>query len=232
MIKEFEMQKKDMTTKERIYNTAKRLYLEQGFSDTPNTMIAQEADVNLGLITYYYKTKDLIASDMLNNNYETLHFHLSKFLPANNPLLELIAFYRLHFELIKLDSDYNRFMYEMNKFDLVEKATRDGNLVNVYKTIINENDLIKNEDKNRICDFAVTTTSGILRALSIKLYEEKTALSQDEVFFLLIDHILYTMSLNCTKIVLESLIKTAKHLITILLHEYPQLQKPSNYLYI
>ncbi len=123
-------------------------------------------------------------------------------------------------------------MYEMNKFDLVEKATRDGNLVTVFETIINQNDLIKDEDKNKIFDYALTSTSAVLRALSIKLYEEKTTLAQEEVFFMLIDHILYALSLNCSKIVLNTLINTAEHLVATLLAEYPHLQKPSNYLYL
>lgn len=112
-----------MNTRDKIYNTAKRLYLENGYANTPNTMIAKEAGVNLGLVTYYFKTKDLIASDMLNNNYETLYSHLLKYLPPDDELLQLITFFKLHFKLAGIDPHYDRFIYEMNKFDLLEKAT-------------------------------------------------------------------------------------------------------------
>jgi|GEM_PF-3527708 len=94
------MESVEITAKEKIYNTAKQLYLENGFENTPITLIAKEAGVTLGLVTYYYKTKDIIASDMLNLNFETLYAHLIKYLPENDGLLQFVAFNQLHFKLV------------------------------------------------------------------------------------------------------------------------------------
>jgi len=221
-----------MNTRDKIYNTAKRLYLENGYANTPNTMIAKEAGVNLGLVTYYFKTKDLIASDMLNNNYETLYSHLLKFLPTDDELLQLITFFKLHFKLTGIDPHYDRFIYEMNKFDLLEKATRDGNLYTLYQTLVNLNDQIGLSEKDRLCDYAVTTSFGVIRALTMKQYEKEIDLTKEELFNLCINQMLYSLKIDYNHLLLKSLISSANCTIDRLLEEYPQLKEVKNYLYI
>lgn len=44
-------------TKEKILDGAQKLFLEHGYTKTTMRMIAQEADVNLGLIPYYFEKK-------------------------------------------------------------------------------------------------------------------------------------------------------------------------------
>jgi AcrR family transcriptional regulator len=221
-----------MNTRDKIYNTAKRLYLENGYANTPNTMIAKEAGVNLGLVTYYFKTKDLIASDMLNNNYETLYSHLLEYLPTDDELLQLITFFKLHFKLTGIDPNYDRFIYEMNKFDLLEKATRDGNLYTLYQTLVNQNDQIELSEKDRLCDCAVTASFGVIRALTMKQYEKEIDLTKEELFNQCINQMLYSMKIDYHHLLLKSLISSANCTIDRLLEEYPQLKEVKNYLYV
>ncbi|MBC3901052.1 TetR/AcrR family transcriptional regulator [Acetobacterium malicum] len=221
-----------MNTRDKIYNTAKRLYLENGYANTPNTMIAKEAGVNLGLVTYYFKTKDLIASDMLNNNYETLYSHLLEYLPTDDELLQLITFFKLHFKLTGIDPHYDRFIYEMNKFDLLEKATRDGNLYTLYQILVHQNDQIDPAEKDLLCDCAVTASFGVIRALTIKQYEKEIDLTKEELFNLCINQMLYSLKIDYHHLLLKSLVSSANCTIDRLLKEYPQLKEVKNYLYV
>lgn len=221
-----------MNTRDKIYNTAKRLYLENGYANTPNTMIAKEAGVNLGLVTYYFKTKDIIASDMLNYNYETLYSHLLKYLPTDDELLQLITFFKLHFKLTGIDPHYDRFIYEMNKFDLLEKATRDGNLYELYKTLVAQNNQIASSDKGLTLDCAVTASFGVIRALTMKQYEKEIQISKEEIFDLCINQMFYSLKIDSNHLLIKSLISSANYTIDRLLEEYPQLTQVKNYLYI
>ncbi len=221
-----------MNTRDKIYNTAKRLYLENGYANTPNTMIAKEAGVNLGLVTYYFKTKDIIASDMLNNNYETLYSHLLQYLPTDDELLQLITFFKLHFKLTEIDPHYDRFIYEMNKYDLLEKATRDGNLYELYKTIVGQNSQIDVTEKNLALDCAVTASFGVIRALTMKQYEKEIPISKEQIFDLCVNQMFYSLKIDYNHLLFKSLISSANCTVDRLLDEYPQLKEVKNYLYI
>lgn len=221
-----------MNTKDKIYNTAKRLYLENGYENTPNTLIAKEAGVNLGLVTYYFKTKDIIASEMLNYNYQTLYSHMIKYLPTNDELLQVITFHRLHYKLTELDALYDRFMYEMNKFDLLEKATRDGELYTLYQTLVENNVQIEPSEKERFCDCAVAASFGANRALTIKQYEKEIPLTKEELFDIAINQLLFSLKIEYNNLLLKSLISSATCTVDRLLEEYPQLKAVKNYLYI
>lgn len=50
-----------IATRNRIYNVAKRLFYEQGFRATSYAQISEAAEVNRGLIPYYFKGKANIA---------------------------------------------------------------------------------------------------------------------------------------------------------------------------
>jgi len=221
-----------MNTRDKIYNTAKRLYLENGYANTPNTMIAKEAGVNLGLVTYYFKTKDIIASDMLNNNYETLYAHILKYFSTNDELLQIVTFYKLHYKLTAIDAHYDHFIYEMNKFDLLEKATREGNLYTLFRILVGQNDQIDASEKDRFCDCAITASFGVIRALTMKQYQKEISLSKDELFDLCINQMFYSMKIDYNMLLLKSLISSATSTVNRLLEDYPNLKNVKNYLYV
>ncbi len=49
---------KDLATEEKIKIVAERLFMEKGFSNTRTRDIAEEADINLALLNYYYRSKE------------------------------------------------------------------------------------------------------------------------------------------------------------------------------
>lgn len=114
---------------------------------------------------------------MLNNNYETLFSHVLKYIPDGDELLQLITFFKLHFTLTDIDEHYNHFIYEMDKLDLLEKATWDGNLICIFKAIINNNDQIEASEKAKACDYTFASAYGMMRSLTIKQFEKQIMLS-------------------------------------------------------
>src|SRR5580698_7645429 len=60
----------------RLIEAAKILIHQQGFNLTTLADIAQEADVPLGNVYYYFKTKDAIGEAVLENRAKELHERL------------------------------------------------------------------------------------------------------------------------------------------------------------
>src|SRR5258706_15634862 len=60
----------------RLVNAAKYLIHKQGFSLTTLADIAQEADVPLGNVYYYFKTKDAIGAAVLETRAKELYERL------------------------------------------------------------------------------------------------------------------------------------------------------------
>lgn len=221
-----------MNTREIIFNTAKRLYLENGFASTPNKLIAKEAGVNLGLITYYFKTKDSIASDMLNFNYQTLYSHVIKYLDPDDELMQILTFFKLHFTLTDIDADYDHFIYEMNQLDLLEKATRDGELFVLFKKLVGKKTDILEQEKDRFCDLAVSMLFSVMRGLTIKQHEEEIVLSKEELYELCLGQMFYALKIETNPVIMQTLMSAATATVARLLEEFPELKQVKNYLYI
>lgn len=63
------------TTREKIINTAWKLFYEKGFGDTSINDIIREADISKGTFYYYFRSKDDLLgtlSEILDREYERL----------------------------------------------------------------------------------------------------------------------------------------------------------------
>ena len=58
-------------TKERILKTAVKLFAENGFDGTSVRTITSTADVNLAMISYYFKSKEGVLKEIFNVQAET-----------------------------------------------------------------------------------------------------------------------------------------------------------------
>jgi TetR/AcrR family transcriptional regulator, transcriptional repressor for nem operon len=63
----------------RLVDAAKALIHRQGFNLTTLADIAQEADVPLGNVYYYFKTKEAIGEAVITNRGRELHEALQAF---------------------------------------------------------------------------------------------------------------------------------------------------------
>jgi AcrR family transcriptional regulator len=76
----------------RLVNAAKALIHKQGFNLTTLADIAQEADVPLGNVYYYFKTKESIAEAVLVNRGRELHEALQSWEQAGSVKERLLAY--------------------------------------------------------------------------------------------------------------------------------------------
>jgi TetR/AcrR family transcriptional repressor of nem operon len=86
----------------RLIDAAKYLIHKQGFNLTTLADIAQEADVPLGNVYYYFKTKDAIGEAVLENRSKELHERLQSWEQQPDVLARLQAL--LNYELDQVDT--------------------------------------------------------------------------------------------------------------------------------
>lgn len=64
----------DSSTEERIIAAAKKIFTQKGYSATKVRDIAAEADINLSLVNYYFRSKEKLFELIMTENIEKL-FH-------------------------------------------------------------------------------------------------------------------------------------------------------------
>lgn len=84
-------------TKEKIFRTAKRLFEKQGYFNTTIREIAKDADVNLGLFSYYFKSKYNLAVSI----YDEIFYNIKSFTEdyfgyLENPAVFMGIMMRMH----------------------------------------------------------------------------------------------------------------------------------------
>ncbi|ALA24566.1 TetR family transcriptional regulator [Piscirickettsia salmonis] len=75
----------------RLLESARELIHTQGFSKTTLADIAQHADVPLGNVYYYYKTKEMLALAVIERFSKNLKYHLQGLNDLDGPMLRLTA---------------------------------------------------------------------------------------------------------------------------------------------
>lgn len=113
-----------VATRRRIYEVAKRLFYEKGIKKTSYSDICAEAEVNRGLIPYYFKSKNNIAAEVHEEfvgNMEAAIFdwwgaELSQ--PERNIMTELLMF-----RLLAADENVCRFYSEVRANDEFREST-------------------------------------------------------------------------------------------------------------
>ena len=109
-------------TKELIYQTARRLMYENGYKKTTYQMIAQKADVPVGLVNYHFKKQEL-----LNKIYMDYLYQIKDFLAVQaqglleNELQAHMLQSNIMMTQIFRDSRILSFHLEVNESNLVRK---------------------------------------------------------------------------------------------------------------
>ena len=77
--------------RERLVNSAKELLLQKGYSETTLADIAQSAEVPLGNVYYYFKTKKEIGLAVIKQHLETLTRCFNEWESLGSPMEKLKA---------------------------------------------------------------------------------------------------------------------------------------------
>lgn len=85
-----------LTTEEKIRQAATKVFLEKGFDGTTTRDIAAEADINLALLNYYFRSKqklfDSVFEEMIKLFFEGIETVLSQPIPLKEKITALIDY--------------------------------------------------------------------------------------------------------------------------------------------
>lgn len=108
--------------KHRILNRAWRLFLRHGFTKTSMRTIAEAAGVSLGLLTYYFTTKDNIALELLEKQIDDFKAALDRVIDVNeDPVLYSASLVRINYEVMSLPA-FRVFYLDAMRNDLYFKT--------------------------------------------------------------------------------------------------------------
>ncbi|MFZ7132741.1 MAG: TetR/AcrR family transcriptional regulator [Eubacteriales bacterium] len=106
--------KKGIETKENIIKVSKELFYELGYTKATVQKIADTAQIPLGLIPYYFKTKDNIVLEINSKFYlEIYEFVNSRLNVKKNSYLKLFVVTSIYYRIILKDENNKRFFYEV-----------------------------------------------------------------------------------------------------------------------
>lgn len=116
-----------ITTKERIQQTAIKLFYEQGYQKTTIAQIAKACDISTGVVSYHYKTKNLMGNELngifsLKRKNVIAKKYYDKYKTYN--LQYAIAMeWRLLFNMFLKDPHVLRFQIELSNFGSNDKTS-------------------------------------------------------------------------------------------------------------
>lgn len=114
-----------VATRQRIYEVSKQLFYEKGIKETSYNDICEVAEVNRGLIPYYFKSKNNIAIEVLGEFVENMESAVGAWWdaedmvqPERNIMIELLMF-----RLLSEDERACRFYSEIHSNDAYHEST-------------------------------------------------------------------------------------------------------------
>lgn len=113
-------------TKNRIIEVGNRLFFEKGFDGTGIREIMKEVGADVGAFYYYYKSKDELFEDVLNNFFAPYEVDFEKIASEaeQRPYRALLRF----FEYVKLSTREFRAKYDGHIHKTVRWAIREQTL--------------------------------------------------------------------------------------------------------
>ncbi len=176
--------KKGLKTKNKIIQASKSLFYFNGYRKTTVQGIADLADVNLGLISYYFKSKDNIAKSIFIGFLKEIELEVRKTYPDNeDDILPLyMAKERIFFEIILNNDNYQRFYREIINSNMIFTLLEDYVEKN-YNSINDKVNRINN--KNLITAYSALETGGRYNILR-KYFKNTMDLDVDMVIDILI----------------------------------------------
>lgn len=99
-----------LETKAKILDTCKELFYTKGFTKTTFKDIGQLADVNQGLIVYYYKTKNILANTIFQDVMTAMMEQIERVFAKEDTLTRFFISDFLYFRLLYDDGHFREFI--------------------------------------------------------------------------------------------------------------------------
>jgi len=108
-----------MTTEEKILGAAEAEMLERGYDGARMRSIAEKAEINKGLLHYYFKTKETLLVAVFQKTFQQIFKTLDEVFQSEMPLFEKVE---------KAVAEYSDFMIKHPKlpFFIISEMNRDA----------------------------------------------------------------------------------------------------------
>jgi AcrR family transcriptional regulator len=184
--------RKGTQTKSNIITTAKILFYENGYNKTGIQDIADRADVKLGTITYYYKKKDDMITDIYNVFFLALYDYVSLVSENLNLYTKYCYSLVLYYEAI-LNDEHNKTLY----YEVLVKNVNPHGRTNITNTL--NRSCLDFLNKNYIeADLEVIARSeyGARKELFIDFYEKNIKFTSRAMIYFFIRNLFRLMNLD------------------------------------
>jgi AcrR family transcriptional regulator len=172
--------------KQRILNTAIALFARKGFSATGVREIAQEADVNIAMINYYFGSKGGILEAMLDAFFESYQQMLQGAINASGSperkirslIRSMIGFFRKH-------TDLARIVFTELPFDMPEIAEFKAKKVKVIASLLEQRFFVVHAKERVNVEIIGPAIAGIIafHFLQRPMLEAAFNLNLDDAFY-------------------------------------------------
>jgi TetR/AcrR family transcriptional regulator, biofilm operon repressor len=195
-------------TAKLILNSATELFLKNGYKSVTMRDIASHANVNLGLVTYHFTTKDNLAKQvyfhMMNCVYKTIDTIDMSNIPTNEKIYISTI---LSWRYVENNEEYSKFFYEFYEsagpFEIPSKKFIEMS----YKVIL-EHGLKISRAENEIY---YTAMNGAEWLLILKRYKKEIHITLEEMLNILYSNYLYNIGLS-DKVIAETVKNSLKFL--------------------
>lgn len=173
------MYKKGNDKKDIIYYNAKKLFYNLGYTNTTIKSIAQESDVPISLVHYYFNKKDNIVKHVYLDFVNNIDFFLytNKKDVFVNSILSHAVTNRIYYDIILSDERNKRVYYEVLKaksnYSVLDKYT-----FKIYKQHIKDNNIIITDE---LFKTYVLMNFGARREFFINYFNGNVDLSIQEI---------------------------------------------------
>jgi AcrR family transcriptional regulator len=140
------------TKKEKILETAMKLFVEKGIQSTPTSLIAKEAGVATGTLFHHFKTKEDLVHELYHSIFDSiLDFQKERIDESLPPLEKLRQIWHLDIEWSVAHAEYVHFLERYSFFYYATEAAineffeRFSHCIENFKEIM-DNNLMKNID--------------------------------------------------------------------------------------
>lgn len=189
------MTKVELDKREHILEVAENLFAQYGFDGTSTRALAKEADINLGMLTYYFGTKDKILEALIDKKlsfYRTNLEEIKKHTTSAKQMMEAVI--DLYIDHMLVNTKFHRIM-NMEVYNNKHPQIK----VHAYTAIKKNADYIcnvieegiKNKEFKKDCDpqlFMISLTGTIMNYIKseyftlnlLKQNPEKDSISSPE----------------------------------------------------
>lgn len=178
-------------TAQSILTAATTLFLEKGYKDVTTRDIAALADVNLGLIPYYYSSKVNLAKQACLNVLEDLNTNILYDISGLSDAEQMYAASVLLWRTMDADPAVSRFYYEfVETTDALDTYT--PSFIATSWQVIKHYHLNISEAENALY---LTVMKATERTLIIKFYKHELNITQEEIVEILTSNYFFNIGL-------------------------------------